>query len=181
MPRALLAIAWGLALLAGPGLAPKAAAQVAESAAPEDPLAAALAAALATVHDQYAPSAKPVREDVKQALAAEYGSELARARYVVSRLAIRVLSAIDQFQGTSLGSGLHAMTVDDLILFSSEPSTADIWMWAHELHHVRQFRVLGGVDAFAAAYLRDCEAIEKEADDRANRALATSIHPRHCL
>jgi hypothetical protein len=181
LSRGRLVIGLGFALLAAPGPAAAADPAVAQSAVPEDPVAAALTAALQTVHDRYAPAAKPVPDDVKQALAAEYGEESARARYVVSQLAISVLSAIDQFQGTSLRSGQHAMTVDDLIVFASTPTSSDLWMWAHELHHVRQYRMLGGVDAFAAAYLSDCEGIEKEADERANRALGKSIHPRHCL
>ncbi len=181
MSHTLLAIALGIALLAAPGLPPTIDAEVAESAAPEDPLAAALAVALHAVYDRYEPAAKPIPEDVKKATAGEYAEELARSRYVVSALAIKLISAIDQFQGTSLRSDQHAMTVDDLIIFSSTPSISDIWMWAHELHHVRQYRALGSIDAFAVAYMGDCEAIEKAADDRANRTLGMSIHPRHCL
>jgi hypothetical protein len=115
------------------------------------------------------------------ALAAAFGSELARARYVVSELAVGLLTAIDRFQGTSLRNGLHAVTVDDLILFSSAPSISDLWMWAHELHHVQQYQERGTIYRFARWYLSDCEAVEQAADDRANRALGTSIHPQHCL
>lgn len=143
--------------------------------------AAPLAAALQAVHDQYAGSAKPIPADVREALAAEYGSELARARYVVSAFAVNLLTAIDQFQGTSLRDGLHAVTVDDLIVFSAVPSISDIWMWAHELHHVRQYQERGTIYAFALWYVNDCEAVERAADDRANRVLGTSISPPHCL
>lgn len=176
-----LVISLGFALLAAPNPVSAVDAEVTQRAAAEDPLATALALALHTVHDRYVPAAKAIPEDVTKRLAAEYGAELARARYVVSRLAISLLGAIDRFQGTTLRSGQHAVTVDDLIVFASTPSIEDVWMWAHELHHVRQYRVLGGIDAFAAAYLADCEAIEKEADERANRALGTNVHPAHCL
>lgn len=141
--------------------------------------AAALAAALQAVHDQYAGSAKPIPADVKQALAAEYASELARARYVASQLAVDVLTAIDRFQGTSLREGLHAVTVDDIIVFSSEPSISDVWMWAHELHHVRQYQERGTILGFVRWYLSDCNAVEQAADDRANRALGTSVDLPH--
>jgi hypothetical protein len=181
-------IALGLALgFAGPGADAAAtdadAGRTAEQGTGEaqDALAAPLAAALEAVHGQYAGSAKPVPADVREALAAEFGSELTRARYVVSELAVRVLTAIDQFQGTSLRNGLHAVTVDDLILFSSAPSIADLWMWAHELHHVRQYQEQGTIYRFARWYVNDCEAVERAADDRANRALGTSIRLRHCL
>jgi hypothetical protein len=146
-----------------------------------DAYAAPLATALEMVHDRYAPSAKPIPEDVRDALAAEFGPELVRARYVVSQLALSVLTTIDQFQGTTLRKGLHAATVDDLILFSSEPSISDLWMWAHELHHVQQYEERGTIYQFALWYVNECEAVEQAADDRANRALGKSIHPRHCL
>lgn len=148
---------------------------------PGDVYAAPLAAALQAVHDQYAGSAKPIPADVREALAAEYGSELARARYVVSAFAVKLLTAIDQFQGTSLRDGLHAVTVDDIIVFSSVPSISDIWMWAHELHHVRQYQERGTIYGFALWYVNDCEAVEQAADDRANRVLGTSVSPPHCL
>jgi hypothetical protein len=146
-----------------------------------DALAAPLAAALEMIHDRYAGSAKRIPEDVRDALAAEFGPELVRARYVVSAFAVNVLTAIDHFQGTSLRKGLHAATVDDLILFSSVPSIADLWMWAHELHHVKQYEERGTIYQFALWYVNDCEAVERAADDRANRALGTSIRPPHCL
>ena len=147
----------------------------------QDALAAPLAAALEAVHDRYAGSAKPIPADVREALAAEFGTELARARYVVSEFAVNLLTAIDQFQGTSLRNGLHAVTVDDLILFSSAPSISDLWMWAHELHHVRQYQERGTIYRFARWYVNDCEAVERAADDRANRALGMSIRLPHCL
>jgi hypothetical protein len=171
-------IALGIALLTAPRLAQG---QATDGVEPSLDLAAVLATALQAVHDQYAGSAKPVPPDVKQALAAEYGSELEHARYVVSQLAIDLLATIDRFQGTSLRNGLHAVTVDDLIVFSSAPSSSDLWMWAHELHHVRQYHERGTILEFARWYLSDCEAVEQAADDRANRTLGTSIRPPHCL
>lgn len=146
-------------------------------------LASVLAAALQAVHDHYAGSARPVPTAVRERLAPEYASELARARYVVSRLAFRVLATVDRHQGTALSDGLHAVTVDDLIVFSSEPGATDrdLWMWAHELHHVHQYQERGTIHEFARAYLSDCEAIERAADERANRVLGTGIRLRHCL
>jgi hypothetical protein len=184
MPRWIHGIALGLALgFALPGEHAAATNGDAGQGAGEagDALAAPLAAALEAVHDRYADSAQPIPADVREALAAAFGSELARARYVVSELAVGLLTAIDRFQGTSLRNGLHAVTVDDLILFSSAPSISDLWMWAHELHHVQQYQERGTIYRFARWYLSDCEAVEQAADDRANRALGTSIHPQHCL
>jgi len=175
-PFTIAGVSLAFALLAGavPGHA-------ADEVEPGHELATVLAAALQAVYDQYAGSAKPVPPDVKQALVAEYGSELERARYVVSKLAIDLLATIDRFQGTSLSNGLHAVTVDDLIVFSSAPSSSDLWMWAHELHHVRQYHERGSIYRFALWYVNDCEAVEQAADERANRVLGTSIRPPHCL
>ena len=44
-------------------------------------------------------------------------------------------------------------------------------MWAHELAHVEQYRRMG-VDGFAAAYITDWRAIEREATRRADRVTA---------
>lgn len=188
MSRWIHGIAFGLALgFALPGASAAAADTDAGPATGQptggarDAYAAPLAAALELVHDRYAGSAKPIPPDVKEALAAEYGPELVRARYVVSELAINVLTAIDQFQGTTLRKGVNAATVDDLIVFSSAPSISDLWMWAHELHHVHQYEERGTIYRFALWYVNDCEAVERAADDRANRTLDTKIHPPHCL
>jgi hypothetical protein len=54
-------------------------------------------------------------------------------------------------------------------------------MWAHELHHVQQYQERGTIYRFARWYVNDCEAVERAADDRANRALGMSIGLPHCL
>ena len=179
-----LALALGCALAGADAAASEGdAKRAAEPAArgTRDAYAGPLAAALELVHDRYAGAAKPIPADVKDALAVEYGPELVRARYVVSQLAVELLTAIDRFQGTSLRKNLSAVTVDDLILFSSAPTLSDLWMWAHELHHVHQYEERGSIHAFALWYVNDCEAVEQAADDRANRALGKNIHPPHCL
>jgi hypothetical protein len=56
-----------------------------------------------------------------------------------------------------------AMTVDDVIVFQDRRAALeDPKLWAHELRHVMQF-AQWGVDGFAARYLRDYEAVEREA------------------
>ena len=56
-----------------------------------------------------------------------------------------------------------AMTLDDVILFKDrQAALEDPKLWAHELKHVMQFEEWG-VDGFAARYLSDYEAVEKEA------------------
>jgi hypothetical protein len=150
-----------------------------------DVLARALATALQSAYDRYVGSAISIPDDVSQRLEEEYGVELSRARFVVSPAAVRLLATIDRFQGSDFGEGMHALTIDDLILLAADPAENEspyaLWIWAHELHHVRQDREAGSILTFARDYLRDCDAIEDAADERANRALEMDVSVRHCL
>lgn len=64
-----------------------------------------------------------------------------------------------------------AVALNRQIVFSSERLTENVWIWAHELAHVEQYR-RKGVNGFAAAYIADWQAIEREATDRANQVTA---------
>jgi len=55
-----------------------------------------------------------------------------------------------------------AVTLDYVVIFQNEADVADPKLWAHELRHVMQFAEWG-VPEFAARYLQDYEAVEKEA------------------
>jgi hypothetical protein len=58
-----------------------------------------------------------------------------------------------------------AITLDYVVVFADEKAAlADPKLWAHELKHVLQFAEWG-VAGFATRYLRDYEAVEKEAAD----------------
>ncbi|MCG6119397.1 MAG: DUF4157 domain-containing protein [Blastomonas sp.] len=64
-----------------------------------------------------------------------------------------------------------AVALNRQVVFSSERLTENVWIWAHELAHVEQYR-RKGVNGFAAAYIADWQAIEREATDRANQVTA---------
>lgn len=64
-----------------------------------------------------------------------------------------------------------AVTLNRQVVFSSERLARNVWIWAHELAHVEQYRRMG-VSRFAAAYITDWQAIEREATDRANKVTA---------
>jgi len=64
-----------------------------------------------------------------------------------------------------------AVALNRQIVFSSERLTENVWMWAHELAHVEQYRRMG-IDRFAAAYIADWRAIEREASQRADKVTA---------
>lgn len=150
-----------------------------------DVFANALATALRSVYERYVASAKSIPAPVRERLEDEYGPELARARFAVSPAAVRLLATIDRFEGTAFGKGMHALTIDDLILLAADPQETEsplaLWIWAHELYHVRQYRERGSILEFARDYLRNCEALERAADESANRALDMSVNVKHCL
>lgn len=64
-----------------------------------------------------------------------------------------------------------AVALNGQVVFSSERLTRNVWIWAHELAHVEQYRRMG-INRFAAAYIADWQAIEREANDRANKVTA---------
>ncbi|WP_017671428.1 DUF4157 domain-containing protein [Blastomonas sp. AAP53] len=64
-----------------------------------------------------------------------------------------------------------AVALNRQVVFSSERLTGNVWIWAHELAHVEQYRRMG-INRFAAAYIADWRAIEREATNRANAVTA---------
>jgi len=71
-----------------------------------------------------------------------------------------------------------AITLDDVVLFrSAEDAERNVDLWAHELHHVRQYE-LWGVPGFARRYTRDHRLVEAEAYEEAARigsAMAATV------
>ena len=59
-----------------------------------------------------------------------------------------------------------AVTLKDLIVFSDAAVAENLWLWAHELAHMEQYRRLG-TEGFAARYVSDWRALESEANRRA--------------
>jgi hypothetical protein len=65
-----------------------------------------------------------------------------------------------------------AITLIDVVMFRSEADAqTDTKLWAHELTHVMQYR-RWGVDGFAARYVADSNAVEREAYGNADRYVA---------
>lgn len=67
--------------------------------------------------------------------------------------------------------GASAITLDHVIVFRSPIPAESLWMWAHELGHVRQVE-RSGLDGFCKDYLRDFLAVEEEADRVADDVMA---------
>ncbi len=140
---------------------------------PEDvlrsPIDVILAALLDSAANQLSAVAKPVPDLVKLILKPHYPSgTLDEAKYVVGKVGITLPQAINGLQ-TFMGNKEHAVTVPGVIVFSVEPdqSAQTIRWWAHELQHILQYNTLGVV-GFASKYINDYQAIESEADKKAN-------------
>ena len=65
-----------------------------------------------------------------------------------------------------------AVTLDDVIAFSSDTLVGDIALWAHELTHVLQYSQLG-VETFAFQYSIDFNGIENQARQNSSRIMAS--------
>ena len=160
----------------------------------QDPLAALalpLAAAIRDARSKFDAQAKPLPPEVIELLAPVVPMPLLqRARYARGDLKISLPSVINAGQKMFAGVD-HAVTVDDIIVFSKVPgadSEADLVWWAHEIHHVHQY-MQWGVDQFAFNYLKHSGRVESEAEHAAEfvrsylRQLPTStaIQPQAAL
>jgi hypothetical protein len=74
---------------------------------------------------------------------------------------------------------IDAVTLVDVIVFQDDRAAqTDAKLWAHELTHVMQYE-RWGVDGFATGYLKDYQAVEKEAIDNADRFAKWKEHAHH--
>jgi len=130
--------------------------------------AAPLAGAIRAARERHAGSAKPLPDDVKQALSAHFDPEtINRAKYAVGTVEITLPNFIGR--GNKFMGNDYAVVVDDIIVFNSPPPSYEdgsFW-WSHEVAHVDQYR-RWDVESFSFRYLRDLGSyIEGEADSKA--------------
>ena len=64
-----------------------------------------------------------------------------------------------------------AIALDTVLVFRSWQDANSLWLWAHELAHIEQYRAWG-VDDFTKRYVRNFEAIEAAANRRADEFMA---------
>lgn len=65
-----------------------------------------------------------------------------------------------------------AVTLDEVIVFSSTDLARDVGLWAHELTHVLQYSQMG-VETFAFQYSIDWNGLEQQARDNSSRIVAS--------
>jgi hypothetical protein len=124
-----------------------------------NPSGTALATAIRHAEAQASHGAQPVPNDVRSLLAPFIPVNILNgARWNVydpGRITLdSIILGIFQREG--------AVTLNNVIVFSSAPSINDYRLWAHELTHVLQYQNMG-VEGFASIYSVNSESIENEA------------------
>lgn len=110
---------------------------------------------------------RKVPPELAEALAQHYGRDLvASVRWTVRGRRLELGSLLTAWV---LEEG--AVTLDRVIVFDNAALADNLWLWAHELAHVEQYKRLG-VEGFAAAYVADWQGMEAEAITRANAVVA---------
>lgn len=111
--------------------------------------------------------AKPVPEPMAKILAPHFAPDLiASVRWTIGTGRVDLGTLLTE---KYMDEG--AVALNRQVVFSSERLTRNVWIWAHELAHVEQYRRMG-VNRFAAAYVADWRTIEREATERANAVTA---------
>jgi hypothetical protein len=64
------------------------------------------------------------------------------------------------------GDAIAVAVIDTIIFTNPDDARTNLVLWAHEVQHVAQFRDWG-VYAFAREYIRDHQAVERPAQERA--------------
>lgn len=133
-------------------------------APPADLVGVPLAGVINSAHAQYERIAQPLPDHVKAMLRGHFPEEvLESARYAIGEADLSLPAAINGSQRLfgSAPQG-HAVTLDNIIVFSREPGNNYGW-WAHELHHVVQYREWG-VTGFARRYTLQWNDVESAAE-----------------
>ncbi len=155
-------LAWGRAYGYVTGTAPQAAAP-------------AIAASIRYSRTEALASAKPPPADVRRELEPYFGEDLlddVRWTLAGQRLSLGSVLASWYFDEA-------AVTLQDVLVFSSPEASRNLWLWAHELAHVEQYR-LWGVHGFASRYAADWTGVEQAATRRADQVIA-EIRRRRAL
>ena len=140
-----------------------------------------LATALRQAHAYYAQSARPLPESVRSRLSAGFPKEILDRVRVVETGDEETLPAIINFVQTRFGDavgGTSAVTIDDIVAFSQIPDPSELEFWAHEVQHTVQYHRLGGIDGFAAEYIRSYQGLEDEANAVAAEVAAAARRPQ---
>jgi hypothetical protein len=119
-------------------------------------------AALNNARDRARAESEPIPPEMRAELEPFFDAELLdRVRYRVGDTRPLTIAGF-----TIPNSETAAITLIDTIVFRTSELTENAALWAHELHHVEQFRDWG-VDGFIVRYAQRSPQVELDAEERA--------------
>jgi hypothetical protein len=125
-------------------------------------LATAFGSALQRSRDTARADSRPIPSDIREALEPFYSDKmLSKVRYSIGDTTPAGLAGFAIRNGNAA-----AVTLIDTIVFKDEVYTKNLALWAHELHHVEQYRDWG-LEGFASRYLFGWAEVEDEASAKA--------------
>jgi hypothetical protein len=121
-----------------------------------------LASALQRSRDTVRVDSKPIPDAVKRELIPFYSEEtLKDVRYTIGDTSQTGLAGFAIRNGNAA-----AVTLIDTVVFKDEKYVTSLALWAHELHHIEQYKDWG-LSGFAANYAFGWKDVEAEATARA--------------
>jgi len=126
-----------------------------------------LAAALQRSRDNVRANSKPIPDEVKKGLIPFYPEELLKdVRYAIGDVSPSGVAGFAIRNGNAA-----AVTLIDTVVFKDESYVGSLGLWAHEIHHVQQYKDWG-LSGFAARYAFGWSEVEAEASARAKSFVA---------
>lgn len=127
-----------------------------------DVISLTLGQALQRSRDEARADSKPMPERVRKALTPFYDEKLLETvRYRVGDTSQAGIAGFAIRNGNAA-----AVTLIDTVVFKEDQFTTDLELWAHEIHHVEQFRDWG-LNGFASRYAFGWGKVEAEAEEKA--------------
>jgi len=130
-------------------------------------ISATLESALKRSRDAARVNSHPIPDEVRQSLIPFFAEELLdEVRYSIGDTSPAGLAGFAIRNGNAA-----AVTLIDTVVFKDEGYVRNIALWAHELHHVEQYKEWG-VAGFSTRYAFSWRDVEAEASTRANDFVA---------
>jgi hypothetical protein len=125
-------------------------------------ITATLETALKRSRDTARASSRPIPDDIRKGLFPFYSDETMKdVRYSIGDV------SPDGLAGFAIRNGnAAAVTLVDTIVFKDESYVKNLALWAHEMHHIEQYKAWG-VNGFAARYAFNWQSVEDEASKAA--------------
>lgn len=121
-----------------------------------------LESALKRSRDTARADSKPIPDEIRDALTPFYPAELLdNVRYSIGDTTPGGLAGFAIRNGNAA-----AVTLIDTVVFSDESHIRNLALWAHEIHHVEQYKDWG-IAGFASRYAFNWQDVEAEATKRA--------------